>query len=59
MRQKTNDCWVWLCGDCHERVHNDAELRLRLKEVGQRAYMKKNNWNLDDWFRFCDKNYIN
>lgn len=31
---------VWLCTECHHRVHKDAALRLELKEKAQMAWLK-------------------
>lgn len=62
MRSKTNDCWVWLCKDCHNNLHSkggDWEgYKMHLKKIGQVAYMKKYGWNLAHWFEFCDKSFI-
>lgn len=31
---------VWLCVECHHKVHQDATLRLKLKEKAELAWLK-------------------
>ena len=31
---------VWLCTECHDKVHRDATLRLQLKEKAQYAWLR-------------------
>lgn len=45
----------YLCRDCHRRVHEEAEVRLRLKEVGQFIYEQSHT--REEFVRRYGKNY--
>lgn len=46
---------VWLCVEHHRQVHEDAELRLRLKKIGQFIY--EQNHTRDEFRKRYGKSY--
>jgi len=47
---------VPLCRACHERVHNNQKLDLKLKKKGQKAFMK--TYPDKDFLETFGKNYL-
>ena len=50
--------WVYLCPECHRKVHAHFSYREHLKADGQRKAMKAYNWTIDDFRRKFGKNYL-
>lgn len=60
-RQKSKrlGLWVWLCPDCHMRVHHmDASMDRRLKKLGQTVAMEHYGWTADGFIRQFGRNYL-
>lgn len=50
--------WVWLCRDCHERVHQNHDMDTRFKERAQRKWMEKNGKSKEDFMKIFGRNYL-
>lgn len=49
--------WVWLCQDCHRLIHKDAEIRIKLKMIGQACY-EANGGSRQSFMEKFGKNYL-
>ena len=53
---------VYLCHYCHNEppngVHFNREQNIRLKQIGQRTWMKHYNKTIEDFIKEYGKNYI-
>lgn len=47
---------VWLCRECHDRIHKDATLRLKLKEKAELAWLKV--YGVEAFRERYGKNYL-
>ena len=48
--------WVHLCPLCHGNVHNDRELDLSLKKIGETAFNTK--YGFPEFMRIFGRNYL-
>ena len=49
---------VYLCPDCHRRVHADAKLAQILKKHTEKMWMLENQKTIEDFIKVFGKNYI-
>lgn len=59
--EKYNAVEYW-CDLCHiwntDSIHNNAELRLSLKQKHQRRIMQEQGWSMEQWLEEFGKNYL-
>lgn len=48
---------VWLCYYCHQRVHDDNQNELELKQAAQRAFEEQIGTR-EEWLQIFWKNYL-
>lgn len=48
---------VWLCYYCHQRVHDDNQNELELKQAAQRAFEEQIGTR-EEWLQLFWKNYL-
>ena len=60
MRNKSEEygAVINVCRRCHEQIHKDAELRLRLKALWQRKIMNEYRWTTEEFIQHFYKNYL-
>ena len=57
-KSKRLGTWVWLCVDCHTRLHQErADWDEQLKATSQRRTMNYYNWNTAQFRAAFGKNY--
>ena len=53
---------VWLCHPCHNEppngVHHNKEKMIKLKQIGQKAFMEYYNKTEDEFIQIFGKNYL-
>jgi ribosome-binding protein aMBF1 (putative translation factor) len=59
MRNKSEDygAVIRVCRNCHNMIHKNAELRMKLKAIWQEKLMIDNNWSEADFISVFKKNY--
>ena len=54
--------WIYLCHEHHNEppdgAHHNAEIMERFRKMGQKAAMKKYNWNEEDFIKIFGRNYL-
>lgn len=49
---------IYVCSDCHAKIHADAKLRNRLKETNQKKLMNELGWTEEEFREIFGKSYI-
>lgn len=58
-RSKNLGCWVYLCPECHTKLHSkDPALDRQLKQIGQRKAMEWYDWTIEDFRERFGKSYV-
>ena len=58
-KAKAYGCWVYLCPECHDRLHRiDPKLDRQLKQIGQRNAMEWYEWTVEDFRERFGKSYV-
>ena len=60
MRSKSEEygAVVYVCRNCHDLIHKNAEVRLTLKSCWQEKLMIEHNWSEDDFRAVFHKSYL-
>lgn len=56
-KSETYGAVINVCRNCHTMIHNNAELRLKLKEIWQEKLMIDNKWSEEEFREVFKKNY--
>lgn len=57
-RAERDGLFLYLCPECHRKVHADFSLNVRLKEMGEVAWIDTNQKKISDFITEYGKNYI-
>ena len=57
-KSKRYGCWITVCEDCHDLLHQGGALERGVKAVIQQAAMGKYGWNEEGWREKFGKSYL-
>lgn len=50
--------WIYLCPECHEKIHKNHDMDRWFQQVGQRRWMEKNGKSKEDFMKIFGRNYL-
>lgn len=56
-KSKRYGCWIAVCYECHDKLHQGGALERGVKGAIQNMAMDRYGWTIDEWRLLFGKNY--